>query len=418
MRKPTLFTPRKLMLLVALLFFALSLNTFNLPSESERLAVVTGVAVELIDDTYYTGIQVLAPTKSDQQAEKIFLAKGTTVSDSMTNLSLQLGRELAFAHCGILAIGENLSHTNITAHIDYFTLTKKIPSNALIVLFKGEVKDLLDSMVYLKSDLSLQMNTVLNYNAQDMKASNLTIEEFYSTYYGEVGVSILPILELRKGAPYSGIEINKTTTSSEQDSSLSSEGGGETSTTANAKTYLVNNGQTSVFVDGEYALTLTPAQVENLNIVRQEKYQGDILVRHITDHVYTDADIEFYIRTKSTNVQTSFVDGKPHLKISVNLESQVQEVIEAKTNKKLSNYYTSFMTDTAEKALITETKRKISSVFDLMCDTGIDIISVGAEFYKHHYKKWTAYLDTLSDPHGYVHDITYEINISVNNILF
>ena len=414
MQKKSLFTPRKLFMWICIIFIAISMNFLNIPSESERFSIVTAIAIDIIDDEFYAGINTLSPTDTKQVKEKVFLAHGDNMTDAVENLSLLIGKELGFAHCNIIAIGDNLARLGIPQHIDNLIRTKKVDRNSLIVTFNGEIKDFLESIAYLKKELSLDPQVLFKHNKQNIQSTATIIEEYYSDYYSENGVSITSALTLTNEEG-EGIEISSPSSGGGQDSSSGSTGGDSSAT---EKKYLKNDGTTSIFKEGKKVLELNQEQMRQVNLFRESTQKGTIQVDGVTDYFYNDATIIFEIKKQVTKLKPTIKNNEFKMLIKSELDIRVIEIQEDERDFDILKINDNYVTPTVKEMLIDKVDTERQAIIEVARQHDIDFLGVYEKFNKKDYKKWHEFLDSLEDSSSFLDYVDFEIQPSIRTVSF
>ena len=90
--------------------------------------------------TFDKGITaVVGPNGSGKS--NMYSAQASTIAEAVELIGMQLGKDLGFAQCDIVAIGQNLLNKNVVNALDYFTRTKKVGRNVLILAFEGKTDE-------------------------------------------------------------------------------------------------------------------------------------------------------------------------------------------------------------------------------------------------------------------------------------
>lgn len=417
MQKKSLFTPRKLLFWVCIIFVALSLNYFNAPSESERVAVVTAVAMDIVDDEFYFAVNILSPTDSKQVKEKVFLAHGDNMTDAVDNLSLMIGKKLGFAHCNVIAVGENLAVLGIPQHIDNLIRTKKADRNSLLITFVGDPKEFLEAGAFLKKELSLKPEHLLQNNEKELQSTAINIEEFYSAYYSENGVALVSTLFLTSEED-EGIEISPSSSSAGQNSTMSTTQDSQSTSSSTTTKYLKNDGTTSVFKNGRKVFELTQEQMRQCNLFKENKQKGTIEVSNITDDFYNNATIVFDIKQQVTKLVPSFENNQPKLTIKSAVDIRVVEIQENDRNFNILKIDDNYATPAAKEALLSKMTGEIESILTTAQSNKIDFLGVSEKFSKRYYQKWQTFINSLDDQEAFLDNIVFEIQPSIRTVSF
>lgn len=158
----------------AALFFAmLTLLLFATGCWSRRemndLAIVTGVAIDKIDNKYRVSVQVVDPTEaagkkgtSGRAPVTLYDASGDTVFEVIRRMATVTPRKLYFSHLRIFVISEELAREGIGKVLDVFSRDQEARTDFYIVVSRGRTaKEIMSIMTPLEKNPSIKMFTSL-----------------------------------------------------------------------------------------------------------------------------------------------------------------------------------------------------------------------------------------------------------------
>ena len=410
-----ILSPRILIIFFSTLLLVFSLSFVNKPSQSETQAIVTSMAVDFVDDEVELACSVVTPTTSLNSKSSLYSAKAETVAEAVELIGMQLGKSLGFAQCDVVAVGQGLMDYGIIHSLDYFTRTKKVGKNVLLVGFEGEAKEIIESFIYLQESLSLQIPQILKYNKEFILAVDSNLENFYLGYYGDTGISIMPKVSMQEQNTTGGIEVTLNETSP---SELGAQGGdGSESTDGKKKLYFVNDGETIVLRRGIKIMDIAPKEIKKLNLFIEESKYGTFKIEGVVDHIYQDAAVILRLENKSSTLKYRFKDGTPILELDLTMYLQVEEIIEPEKNKKLLRREDELMTDAVVEKLKEKLNRNLNEAVELMKTNNADILQLTGMFEKFHYKKWKKYTEKEENKENPLNNIKFEWNINIAQYL-
>lgn len=408
-----IFSPRRLIIFFSVLLLLFSISFVNKPSQSETQAIVTSMAVDYNEEQIELVCSVVTPTTSLNSKSSLYSAKSDTIAEAVELIGMQLGKSLGFAQCDVVAVGQGLLDFGIIHSLDYFTRTKKVGKNVLLVGFEGKAKEIIESFIYLEENLSLQIPQILKYNKEFILAVDSNLEKFYLGYYGDSGISIMPKVSMQEVNTTGGIEVTLNETSP---SELGGQGG-DGSQGEQKKLYFVNDGETVVLKRGVKVMDITPKEIKKLNLFIEDSKYGTYKIQGVEDNIYKNADVLMRLEDKTSSLKYRFKNGTPIVQLDLTMYLQVEEIVEPEKNKKLLRREDELMTDAVVEILLKKLNRNLEEAVDLMKINNVDLLQVGAMFEKFHYKKWKEYSEKPENKENLLNNIKFEWNIDIAQYL-
>jgi len=419
MKLKKIFSPRIIILFITLGIFLYSLTIVDSPSQSQTQGIVTVMAVDIVDDQIELACSVINPTGSTSAKSSYFSAKADSMVEAVELIGMQLGKDLGFAQCDVVAVGENIVEDGIVRALDFFTRTKKVGKNVLLVNFDGKPDEFIQSAIYLEEKLTLKLSQILKYNKEFMLAVDSNLENFYLGYYSDAGISIVPKLKLSKEQQDAGIEVQLTQL--ESSSSSSSSQGGESSSESTSsqgeKIFFINDGTTTVLKRGAKLTELDPETIEKLNLFIKDSKYGTYKVENISDNLYKNATVVMELENKNSDLRYHFKNAKPVVQLKLTLYLKVEEVIETGQNKELLRREDELMTDAVVKKLKEDINADLNFCVNFMKENNMDLFGFGGWFNKFHYKKWNKYKSKEENSQNVLNNINFEWEIHIAQYL-
>lgn len=405
-----IFSPRTMSVVLTGLIFLFSLQFVNMPAQSQTQAIVTAMAVDFVEDKVELACGIVTPTTSLDSKHSVYSAKADTFAESVELIGLQLGKRLAFAQCDVVALGPGMLEKGVVRALDYFTRTKKVGKNVLLVSFDGEAKEFIESGIYLQESLSLNLPQILKYNKEFMLAVDSNLENFYLGYYSNNGISIMPQITMAQENTTGGIEVVLQETSASDQGSQGGDGSGG----GDKKLYFVNDGTTAVLKNGVKCLEISPKDTQKLNLFFHDAKYGTYKVEGISDDLYNNATVIMNMENKSSLLQYRWRDNKPTLELTLTMYLQVEEVVEVDKNKQLLTREDKLITGAVVDKIVKKIKENLDEAEKLMKENNIDVLGLNGRFDKFHHKKWKKYLEQEENKENYLNGIQFiwDINIA------
>lgn len=415
-RLKTFLSPRKLTLILAILVLVVSISFVNRPAQSVTQGIVSTVAVDYQDGQIKLACSIITPTSDSGGSNmNMYTSKAPTIAEAVEMIGMQLGKDLGFAQCDIVAIGDNLAKNNVVDALDYFSRTKRVGRNVLLLAFEGETNEFVEGVIYMEEKLSLTISQILNYNKEYLLAVDSNLENFFMGYYGDSGISLVPKIVITDEETDDGIKVELKSSSSEQamvgEQGLG--GNGESGQKQSKDVYFVNSGKTSVIKNGKNLFDLMPRDVKNLNLYFKNSKYGTFTLDNISDEYYDDATIVLKMESKKVNFKYKFVDGKPKFVANIKVYVEISEIVEESKNEKLLKRIDALITKNVQDKLKSQLEDDLKSIMKKLKTMNVDCLQLYSNFNKYHHKKWEKYLSELDNKDEYLKDIELDVKVEI-----
>lgn len=406
-----IFSPRKMILWVTIIIFIISFQFSNQPAQSKTQAIVTALAVDEVEENLIeVSTVVLTPVQETPSKRKAYSAQGINITTALDNIALQLGKEIAFGQCDIMALGDNLCEENALKALDYLTRTKRVGRNAVLINFSGTTEDFANCVIQLNDNMSLSIAEIINANEKRVTANETNIETFYKGYYSDLSTSIMPKIAINEKASPNAIKINV-----EGGNSTNSSSNVTTSSSNNKELYFLNNGTTSVFKEGKKVGEILPDEVKYINLLQPQNILGTFKLQNVTTDLFTNAEVVINMINKDVSYKLSFENGLPKITYTLDLYIIIDEIIESEKSEDLL-YTENWFVD---KNLVNALQNKIIENLDIgitkLKSEQIDILNIYDKFYKFKNKQFEKYLNTLDDKQNFLQNIQFNYKVNINS---
>lgn len=409
-----IFSPRKMVIWVSIIVLIISFQYTNQPAQSQTQAIATALAVEQVDNNMIeVSAVILTPIPASTSKRKAYTATGVDITSAINNISLQVGKQIGFGQCDIMAVGDKLCETNALKALDYLTRTKRVGRNAVLINFSGKTEDFANCVVQINDSLSLKVSEIINFNREYITATETNIESFFRGYYGDLGISTMPKINISETETNNAIPIKVEEASSSQ--SEVSGSGGSSSGDGSKELYFTNDGTTSIFRDGKKFIEIPPEDVKYINLMQPETVLGTFILENVNSDLFNDARVVIDLTNKEMKYELSFENGKPKIKYDIQLYIMIDEIIEAEKTENLLHTENWFVDDSVVTGLTNKVKENLSSVVTKLKDQNMDIIDIYDKFYKFKHKKFTAFLNTLENEKEFLKDVIFDYKITINS---
>ncbi len=413
-----IFSPRKMIIWVSIIIFLISFQFANQPSQAQTQALVRAIVIDKQEDNLVTAsLLVVTPMLEGANKFKVYTSQGQTLTQTINKLSLQMGKDVGFGQCDVMAIGDGICEGDATLVLDYLTRTRKVGRNAVLVNFSGDSEDLANCMVQFKEELSLSVADIVNYNQTNISATESNIEAFFKGYYSPIGISVMPKISLHTEKVPNSIKVplsNQSSGGSGSSSSSSSSSGGSSGGGGQPKeVYFVNDGTTSVFKNGTKFVEYSPEQMSYINLLENDDIYGTFKLDNVTSNIYHDATLMLQLTYKTLNAKYYFKEKVPYVKYSLDMYVRVEEVVEQGRNEDLLHAENWSVDDVVVNKLIDTTTSNLTYSLNSLKESKADIIKVYENFNKFNHKKWQKYLSSLQNDDDYLQGVQFEYDIKI-----
>ena len=405
----SIFSPRKLIVWLFVVALIIAMPELTRPSLSQTEALVSMMCVEKKDGKYEIATTILTPGQERKVNNQVYTGSGETLGEAVNNIAISLGKEMAFAQCEIVAFGEKICEESVIPSIDFMTRTKRVGRSAVLINFTGEAGEFAQAVTKLSQDKALRLDQIMHYDERYILSKYSNIDSFYKGYYSPIKTGIMPQIRLESSEMSGAIEV----AASSESSSSGGQTQGQSGSGGEQKKYLINDGTMCVFYNGSKRLDLSPEQMQDINILQDNKQEGVLKVDGVTDEIYNDATIVFALTKKEIKLKPDFDGDKPIYTMDVEIRVLVDEVIDKDQSNKFLRRNKEFLTPAALKKLEETLHQKMMDTIEFCKTNEIDLINVYREFNAKHYKKFQKHYQKYQEK--YLDGIEYKINIEINS---
>ena len=399
---------------VSILVLVISFQYTNQPAQSQTQAIATALAVEQTDDNMIeVSAVILTPIPASTSKRKAYTAKGVDITSAINNISLQVGKQIGFGQCDIMAVGDKLCEANALKALDYLTRTKRVGRNAVLINFSGKTEDFANCVVQINDSLSLKVSEIINFNREYIVATETNIESFFRGYYGDLGVSTMPKIKVSETEMENAIPIKIQEASSSQ--SETSGSGGSSSGGGGKELYFRNDGTTSIFRDGKKFTEISPSDIKYINLLQPENVLGTFILENVNSDLFKDARVVIDLTNKEMEYKLSFENGLPKIKYDIELYIMIDEIIEAEKTENLLHTENWFVDDSVVNGLQNKVKENLDQIVQKLKDQNMDVIEIYDKFYKFKNKKFNKFLNSLENKQDFLKDVIFDYKITIHS---
>ena len=412
-----MFSPRKMLIWVSILILIISFQYTNQPAQSQTQAIVTALAIDKTEENLIeVSAVILTPVQGSSTKRKAYSAEGMDITSAINNISLQLGKQIGFGQCDIMALGDNLCEENAMKALDYLNRTKRVGRNAVLINFSGKTQDFANCVVQLNDNMSLKVSEIINFNREYIVATETNIESFFKGYYGDLSLSIMPKIKVSEIEEVNAVKIKVEDSGTSQSSS--GDGGGTSPSSGGGQgkeLYFANDGTTSVFREGKKFAEISPDDVKYINLMQPENVLGTFVLKGVNSNLFNNARVVLDLTNKEMKYKLSFDNGKPKISYEIDLYIVLDEIIESEKTENLLHTENWFVDDSVVNGLKSKVQENLDKVVNKLKSQNIDMIEIYDKFYKFKNKKFTQFLNSLENKQDFLKDVIFDYKITIHS---
>jgi len=401
-------------------------------SESDRIAITVMLAIDKTENNEVElSIMYLTPQSSNDVNKSYTIATtiAETVENAISEIQLLIGKEVGLSHTQAIIFSTKIAEDNPLKYFDVFTRTNRLTTNALIILSESP-KDLLTTHLEQSTKQSVSLISILEYNRKNSFVQNMNLEQFYSEYFDESGISLVPIINVEDNSDSSGQEdqsggggsknsaenneksANSASGNEEQSSSSQSKEGTESAQGA-ADKEINNTGDIAVFEKGKLRRIIKKDDVSILNLLSGETEKSFIKIENVTNKFIKNADLYIGVRKKIITTNCDFVNGYPVYTVNLSIACQLNEIIADEYTLNSISVVDSQIGEITKSAIRDKIQEDYSKLINIAKEENIDIFTINKNFHRLWTKEWAEYLLQLDTDDNFMQKVLFLINVDV-----
>ena len=340
----------KLIILTLIIFLSTGCNYVEL----NKLAIVSALGIDYKNNEYLITAQVMDVTKSDsgsiKQSSLIYEAAGETIGKAVRNFSEKYPKTVYLGHLEIIILGKDVAEQKMNEIFDFILRSPEVRSTGNVLVNKEQTaKETLKPENEKENSFATeQIKSSLDNATKRTGTVNLvTFEEFAQGYLQKGIDPVVPLIRIDK----------------QNDS--------KTSDTIIANLAVLNNNKIGKEMDERQSIAYNTINKNYYDVVITPKYKNKAL-----------GIILFNPKSK---INTAIKHNKVHTTIDIVVEIKLNELNSnidpdnEKINKEL------------EKLVEKELKEYIESLINYCKESNSDVLGIGNDIYKNHYKQYNKY---------------------------
>lgn len=400
-------------------------KAINMQSAVFRSAIVVAFGIDVNDSNLYevnAAINVSAKDESLSENTKLISATGNSVSEAITNLSIQFGRAIKFGHTRFLLIGINFAKQNVAVALDGVIRTNKMRDTIQLVLCESDIADMLNIGIEIKNKTGIKMSEIITYQSEHSTVSmDSNVDTFYKGYFSRTGLSKLNCIALTddytKGitpeAALGEATSPEAPDAGNESSSGEGSGGGQSGKEQNQKKYLSSTGKIGVFKNGILQSIISKEIADGSHWI-SPAYLPKKLEVDINNKYLTEAQVFFYVLEKSVNTEVFFYKGIPMFSAKLNITLGIDEIING--DQSIIPLSTDVVDEELKCAIGRKIRVELAEALKYSRLNNLDILDLNELFYLTNFGEYMDYINSGKTTNNFVDDVQISIEVRVKVI--
>ena len=209
MKKPKLVNKKWLVItiiIVALVVFSLMEEQKNVSARS----IVLAISVDLKDDEYEMGIQLLRTDIKDKQEFITYSATGDNLTDIIEKLSRDSGGFVSLCHTMVLILGKDLLTKDDDKAMRFFIENEELCNNTMVVACEDSPLEALSVKLSNGQGGGYYIGGMLRGIVTDLGVIPITVKDYIKNRYRIGNCVYMPCVSIEKSADTTYINVKKS----------------------------------------------------------------------------------------------------------------------------------------------------------------------------------------------------------------
>ncbi len=369
-----------IVVLVGFLFFIISQN-FTSTDVTDR-AIVLGLGIDFEDEFVVTAEIVKAGMQSEQTGgveTSLFLGKGETVSEALSDMYLKTGKEISVGQCIVIVLGENAYKTvSPKQMLSFFVYSDAFKDGILLTACEGSAQTLFQTKTADESSVSFSISGLFNEQGRLLRpTSDLT--NFVKDQLDFAECSFLNIVKMTV-----------------QPESVQQK---------DEKQVLHVTDSLAIFKSNAYLCEIKGDAFEGLCIVDQ-KVSGENYVVENNEDNYMPQRVTIEILQKNVGFDFLFDGENSELIVNVKLKVKRTQTDSFATGVLFFPEETKKLSASMLEQVQTKVEKELESLFEFQIEKNFDVLEVKQGFYRNYKKEWL-------NKNVEISDVKYRLNVIV-----
>jgi spore germination protein KC len=347
--------------------------------EIDRLAIVTGIAIDEGQSNKYSVTFEFADAssigKETKIGSKLVEIEGETIFDAVRNTIKLSGKRLYLGHVKVVIIDKDIASKGIIQVLDFLIRDQESRLNLNIVISKqATASEILSQKSVLTSNSSMELYQQIKSQVNLSKSPDINLKELINAISGEGISAVLPAVRITDSVGYRTSEVTGA----------------------------------AIFKGDKLIGFLSESETKAFLLITNEAKRGLLILKHYENALPADITLEI-LRANNTKIRPSYEGNQ--LVINIDTDLKVAFAEQGDTRDYLTEEGRNQLKGIAEDTLNTQITSLIKRVQQ---EYGVDIFGFGRIVKAKKPKLWRKYEDNWVEQYKNL-DIRATSKIDINN---
>lgn len=403
----------------ATFYIFLALLIFSFPkaiyesAEFERRAIFTTFGFDKSEKGYEVTGLVLAQSEPQHISSntQMVSAEGRDVSEALYKMSVNLGKEIGFAHCDTFIISDSLKDDDVAKILDFCIRGSSLSQNSKLLTCKGSAKEVIKVNMEKKDQIGTSLARSITNSSDYLSITDMDLKEFYNRYYSKSGFAWMTVVEVKE-------EEEESKENGGQGASSTS--GGSSATTGGMEQpnkSIKSEGQVALYKKGKLKYILEDDVANFLNIMNPYSQMGYIYLENIQDGDKLIEKISLQIVQKSTDRDYYVQDGEVVCDVKIKLylnvlslrtdDIDVYEISETETH----------ITDAVKNAVNEYMQNNKDKLMEICEEIKTDVYQISNRIYQFENKYWKESISQEEKDNCFIENVKINLKLDIESKL-
>ena len=393
------------------------------PAESDRYAIVNSIGIDKLENDELElsiVLHVPMPTTGYVDAYNLVSAKGKNISEAISMIELQIGKELGLLHTTIMVLGKEFANSDMTRHMNLFLRAEKTGNNTLVVMSEEKAKDVLGASIKVEKETGINLSEIIRYNQQHTLSASANLEQFFRGYLSPSKSCFLPIVKLSQSGKDDGLSSDSASPGGGQTSGggSSESGGGAQSISedSGSSKAISNTGEVAVIKSGKYVKTLSLEDVKAINWITKIMDYGQLEIDNFSNDKIKNVNLSFDVKDKRHTHKVTYDNGFPTITYNIYLDLVASEVEYKTEQKEAFSMLNNYEGEELNKRIQSKLQTNISRALNSLREAGADCVDAYNIIYRNDERNFERFLKLVGED-NYLKFVDYKVNtfITIKN---
>ena len=370
-------------------------------AEFERRAIFSSLGIDKINDEYeVSGLMLIQSTPDSISSNtQLVSAVGRDFSEALYKLSVDLGKEIGFAHCDTFIISDSLKDDDVAKVLDFAMRGSRLTQNSKLITCKGSAKEVLQVNMEKKDQIGISLARSITNSSDYLSISDIDLREFFNLYYSKNGICWTTVVEVKE-------ETNEET------------GGGQgESNKPKGNKKIQSSGAVAVYKRGKLQYIVEDNYANVINILNPYTEMGFIHLENIADGNKIIDKISLQIIEKNTSRKYYF-DGEVaccDIKVKLYLTVLSEQTDKVDVNDLTENQ--THISDNVKREIEKYIKDNAYEYNEICREYKVDFFNLNNLLFRLENKKYKEIVPEKEQQNGFIENARFNIEVEIETKL-